>query len=70
MWGGGAVVMGYSAPVVSAINRQVGGLSTDDPLCTGASIVDALLRVRDYAAPGSLPIALSRMYKKLCMRVK
>ena len=54
MWGGGAVVMGYSAPVVSAINRQVGGLSTDDPLCTGASIVDALLRVRDYAAPGSL----------------
>ena len=33
---------------------------------TGVSVVDALLRVRAYAAPGSL----SRMYNKLYTRVK
>ena len=44
----------------SSANREVGGSNLT------VSIVDALLRAIACAAPGSL----SRIYKKLCMRVK
>ena len=55
----------WLTPRICSANREVGG-SPDDSRFTGVNVVDALLRVRAYAAPGSL----SRMYKKLCMRVK
>ena len=55
MGGGGGVVAQWLAPQISYANREVGGsnliVSTDDPLTTGASVVNAQIRKRVYAAP-------------------